>query len=113
MDKTHELHTRDCTSFTRLRCRQLKMALKLNVTVPKNCDTEQTKTKTELQAALQPSLPPPGGLRDNELCRRKVDHFLPGEITMVTDDEYITWCGAGDVQSFDLKSAAELNKSTE
>lgn len=59
MDKTHELHTRDCTSFTRLRCRQLKMALKLNVTVPKNCDTEQTKTKTELQAALQPSLPPP------------------------------------------------------
>lgn len=33
------------------------MALKLNVTVPKNCDTEQTKTKTELQAALQPSLP--------------------------------------------------------
>lgn len=57
VDKTHELHTRDCTSFTRLRCRQLKMALKLNVTVPKNCDTEQTKTKTELQAALQPSLP--------------------------------------------------------
>lgn len=40
------------------------------------------------------------------------DRFLPGEITMVTDDEYITWSGAGDVQSFDLKSAAELNKST-
>lgn len=56
VDETHELHTRD-TSFTHRRCRQLKTALKLNVTDPKNCDTEQTKTKTELQAAPQPSLP--------------------------------------------------------
>lgn len=87
------------------------MALKLNVTVPKNCDTEQTKTRAASGSAALP--PSPGGLRDNELCRRKVDHFLPGEITIVTDDEYITWCGSGDVQSFDLKSAAELNKSTE
>lgn len=73
--------------------------------------TDKNKNQAASGSAALP--PSPGGLRDNELCRRKVDHFLPGEITMVTDDEYITWCGAGDVQSFDLKSAAELNKSTE
>lgn len=66
--------------------------------------TDKNKNRAASGSA---ALPP------NELCRRKVDHFLPGEITMVTDDEYITWCGSGDVQSFDLKSAAELNKPTE
>lgn len=36
VDKTHELHTRDCTSSTHPRCRQLKMALKLNIAVTQN-----------------------------------------------------------------------------
>lgn len=57
MDKTHELHTRDFLHPSEVQA--AKDGVKAERHRPQKLRHRTDKNKTELQAALQPSLPPP------------------------------------------------------